>query len=310
MKIVTANINGHDVAALSLYQILEAVGKAPALNALDTYHSVEEAVEFFYDQGRPDLVNQVTTLLAPVVEAEPEPKLTVKGGRIFANSKDVAEVFVRLHKNVIQSINNLDCSADFRRLNFQPNEINDLTGTSIESVDMTRDGLSFLIMGFTGAKAAHFKEAYIAAFNRMEAELRAQAALPDFNNPAIAARAWADQVEARQEAEKKLTIAAPKVQVYEEIAASEGTMLSGDAAKHLGMGPIKFHGWLHSIEWIFRREGVWVPYQPIRDKGWMTVIASTRAGRGGIRVRIQQPRVTPGGLLMLTHIMKRHEVIQ
>ncbi|MGK5722010.1 Rha family transcriptional regulator, partial [Proteus mirabilis] len=29
----------------------------------------------------------------------------------------------------------------------------------------------FLVMGFTGKKAAQFKEAYIAAFNRMEAEL-------------------------------------------------------------------------------------------------------------------------------------------
>jgi len=36
---------------------------------------------------------------------------------------------------------------------------------------MTRDGFSFLCMGFTGAKAAIWKEAYIAAFNRMEAAL-------------------------------------------------------------------------------------------------------------------------------------------
>ena len=38
---------------------------------------------------------------------------------------------------------------------------------------MTRDGFSFLVMGFTGAKAAHWKEKYIEAFNAMEAELRA-----------------------------------------------------------------------------------------------------------------------------------------
>lgn len=30
----------------------------------------------------------------------------------------------------------------------------------------------FLIMGFTGRKAAAFKEAYIARFNQMEAELK------------------------------------------------------------------------------------------------------------------------------------------
>ena len=37
---------------------------------------------------------------------------------------------------------------------------------------MTRDGFTFLAMGFTGKVAAQFKEAYINAFNEMEAMLR------------------------------------------------------------------------------------------------------------------------------------------
>lgn len=36
---------------------------------------------------------------------------------------------------------------------------------------MTKDGFIFLVMGFTGKKAAQFKEAYINAFNQMEKEL-------------------------------------------------------------------------------------------------------------------------------------------
>lgn len=39
---------------------------------------------------------------------------------------------------------------------------------------MTKDGFVFLVMGFTGKKAAAFKEAYIAEFNRMEAGLTVQ----------------------------------------------------------------------------------------------------------------------------------------
>ena len=35
---------------------------------------------------------------------------------------------------------------------------------------MTRDGFTFLAMGFTGPRAAVFKEAYIEAFNKMEAD--------------------------------------------------------------------------------------------------------------------------------------------
>ena len=38
--------------------------------------------------------------------------------------------------------------------------------------NITRDGVALLAFGFTGKRAAHFKEAYINAFNAMEAKLR------------------------------------------------------------------------------------------------------------------------------------------
>lgn len=38
--------------------------------------------------------------------------------------------------------------------------------------EITRDGFTILVMGFTGKRAMEFKEKYIEAFNRMEDELR------------------------------------------------------------------------------------------------------------------------------------------
>ncbi len=43
--------------------------------------------------------------------------------------------------------------------------------------EMTKDGFVFLVMGFTGKKAAAFKEAYIAEFNRMEERLNGAVAV-------------------------------------------------------------------------------------------------------------------------------------
>lgn len=37
---------------------------------------------------------------------------------------------------------------------------------------MTKDGFSFLVMGYTGAKAGEFKERFINEFNRREALLK------------------------------------------------------------------------------------------------------------------------------------------
>ena len=84
----------------------------------------------------------------------------------------VAEAFGKDHKNVIQAIELLDCSEDFRELNFQLSSYK-VPGNrrSYPMYTMTRDGFSFLAMGFNGSKAAYWKEQFIAAFNAMEKRL-------------------------------------------------------------------------------------------------------------------------------------------
>lgn len=90
-------------------------------------------------------------------------------------SMNVAEVFGKQHKHVLRDIKELDCSDEFRKSNFgQLFNIRDLPngGSKKEPYyTMTRDGFTFLVMGYRGKKAAAFKEAYIKAFNRMEKEL-------------------------------------------------------------------------------------------------------------------------------------------
>ena len=55
--------------------------------------------------------------------------------------------------------------------NFAQSEYINEQGHSQPHYIMTRDGFTFLVMGYTGEKAAQFKEAYIEQFNRMEQEL-------------------------------------------------------------------------------------------------------------------------------------------
>jgi Rha family phage regulatory protein len=47
---------------------------------------------------------------------------------------------------------------------------------------MTRDGFSFLVIGFEGKRAAHWKQMYIKAFKAMEQELAKQKAPERFNS--------------------------------------------------------------------------------------------------------------------------------
>ena len=90
----------------------------------------------------------------------------------------VAEVFSKEHRRVMQSIRELDCSPEFHQHNFVQMLRTTQLGNNATRQDpyyfITRDGFVFLVMGFTGKTAAKFKEAYIRAFNEMEAKLRRQ----------------------------------------------------------------------------------------------------------------------------------------
>lgn len=104
------------------------------------------------------------------------PVVTLSSDKVpTTNSRDVAEFFGRAHKTVLSAIDRLECSEDFNRQNFMPVDYVDEKGRTYRSFNMTKDGFVFLVMGFTGKKAASIKEAYIAAFNAMEAELKLRA---------------------------------------------------------------------------------------------------------------------------------------
>ena len=89
-----------------------------------------------------------------------------------ANSLIVAQMFEKEHKDVLKSIRNLDCSEEFRLRNFAPSSYINEQGKKQPCVNMTRDGFTFLVMGYRGKKAARFKEAYIRRFNEMESFIR------------------------------------------------------------------------------------------------------------------------------------------
>lgn len=117
-----------------------------------------------------------TTLPAVTTEVT-SPTLEAHKGHITATSLQVAEHFAKRHADVIRAINNLDVPDDYRQRNFALT-INRVPGPKGALRDepmfhITRDGFALLAMGFTGQEAMGWKEAYIAAFNAMEAQLRA-----------------------------------------------------------------------------------------------------------------------------------------
>lgn len=95
-----------------------------------------------------------------------------RNNQAVTSSRLVAEYFGKRHDTVTRAIENLSCSKEFTRHNFAVSSYKDRSGKENKMYLMTKDGFTILAMGFTGAKAMQFKEAYIKAFNKMEGLLK------------------------------------------------------------------------------------------------------------------------------------------
>lgn len=107
------------------------------------------------------------------------PLVTLHNGVPMTSSLQVAQTFGKEHRRLLQDIRNLECSPKFKEHHFvQSFYIRDIEGRGQHKYPlyyMTRDGFTFLAMGFTGKIAAKFKEDYINAFNQMEQFIISQA---------------------------------------------------------------------------------------------------------------------------------------
>ena len=88
------------------------------------------------------------------------------------DSRSVAAFFEKEHRGVLRDIRELECSEEFRLHNFVQSSYKNEQGKKQPCYYMTRDGFIFLVMGYRGKKAAHFKELYIKRFNEMDALIK------------------------------------------------------------------------------------------------------------------------------------------
>ena len=206
-------------------------------------------------------------------------------GNDVTTSLIVAQVFGKEHKHVLRDIDELSCSDNFRESNFGLSFITrDLPngGHKLERYyEMTKDGFSFLVMGYNGAKAGEFKERFINEFNKCEALLRDEDYILMRSQQILQKRLEASEERLRQlEAEteqlqntvelqdKELKQAAPKVEYCDKVLSSEGYLTVNMIAACLGISDIKLNKLLCQWGIQYKESGVYYLYSKYRDKGY------------------------------------------
>lgn len=236
-----------------------------------------------------------------------------KGDVVYTTSHDVAAFFGRSHKNILRAIDLLHCSPEFRRLNFEPTTVRTQVGAAMRNrpgFTMTKDGFTFLVMGFIGEQAGAFKEAYIQAFNAMEAQLRA-APVADpmkmLSDPATLRGLLANYSEKVIALESQVEQLGERVEVLDRIEAAQGSMAITDAAKTLKMRPNELFRFMSGRRWIFKRTGSsnWLAYQDKIQAGYMEhseYVYRDKDDQDRVRTTA---RVTAKGLVKLAELLNK-----
>jgi len=111
-------------------------------------------------------------MIVPINNIQVNINILNKNGKVVTDSKAVSDVFGKEHSGnggIVSIIEKMP--EGFRVGNFTESKYQSQNGHFYKCYDMTRDGMSMLIMGFTGKKAFEWKEKFIEAFNMMEEKL-------------------------------------------------------------------------------------------------------------------------------------------
>lgn len=194
-------------------------------------------------------------------------------------SLQIAEVTGKMHKHILRDIKNLiDKGAS--ETNFGLTSYSDKQGKSQPMYNLTPKGCLILASGYNVV----LREKIVDKLEEYQQKERTTiTALPDFTNPAEAARAWAEQFELKEleakradEAEAQvLELSAeieqmqPKVSYYDTILASKATVTTTQIAQDYGMTAVKLNKILEDLRVQHKVNGQWILYAPYITQGYV-----------------------------------------
>ncbi|MFJ1253826.1 phage antirepressor KilAC domain-containing protein [Cupriavidus sp. CuC1] len=147
------------------------------------------------------------------------------------------------------------------------------------------------------------KARLVLAFREARNGRAAAPQLPNFDDPAAAARAWANEYDQKRQLQLTVQRQAVDVAALEQISASDGSMCVTDAAKTLKLPPRKLFTWLEANAWTYRRGGPQIAHQEAIKRGWLEHAETRIPLNDGSTKVVSQVRVRPKGLTKLATLL-------
>ncbi|POA88023.1 phage antirepressor KilAC domain-containing protein [Pseudomonas protegens] len=250
-------------------------------------------------QSQPNSSNTPTSI-APRFQSSQNVARTVT-----MSSPEIAELTGKQHKHVIRDIREMLVELE-------------KDGPVLGHVRETKDGRGYttlfeldkeltetLLTGYS----IPLRHRVIRRLNELQAKLdgpRVIATLPDFSNPAAAARAWAEQFELQQTANQALIEAAPKIAFVEKYVKSTGLKGFRQTAKLLGANEARFREFLLDKKIMYRMGGEWQAHAQHINAGRFEVKTDTAENGHAFN----QTKFTPKGVNWVAGLWAQYKLAE
>lgn len=225
----------------------------------------------------------------------------------------VADVFGKRHDQVLRDIDNLNCSQEFNHHNFVEIEYTDGRGRKQRAVEMTKNGFTFLVVGWTGQKAGEFKEKFIHEFDKRDALLKNDDYILMRSQQILSTRLSLVEKQL-EEANTVIEELQPKRIFAEAVSASKTSILIGELAKLLkqngiDIGQNRLFDWLRENSYLISRKGTDfnMPTQKSMDLDLFEIKETTINHSDGHISISKTPKVTGKGQVYFINKFLNHK---
>jgi phage antirepressor YoqD-like protein len=214
------------------------------------------------------------------------------------SSREIAKLTGKQHQHVKRDVEKMLGELGEDASSFGRIYLDSMNREQVEYL-LDREHTDCLLTGYSAA----MRMAVIKRWRELEGA-RVIATLPDFSNPAAAARAWAEQFELQQQANQALIEAAPKIAFVEKYVESTGLKGFRQTAKLLGANEARFREFLLDRKIMYRMGGEWQAYQGHIDAGRFEV----RTGASDTGHAFNQSKFTPKGVNWVAGLWAQHNL--
>ena len=184
-------------------------------------------------------------------------------------SREIAALTGKEHKHVLRDCQNMFDQLDIAYAGYTQNWTHPQNGLTYIEYLLTKDLALCLVAGYS----APLRMKIITRLNELES--KSLQAIPDFNNPVAAARAWADAKESEIKAIQYAEAAKPAVAFVERYVQSTGNLGFRQVCKLLKAKEPAFRQFLEDNRIMYKLAGGWVPYASHIDAGRFYVTTGT-----------------------------------